>query len=136
MHIGGRTRPVISGLHEVEKLRIVCNLDHGATNPSVIKELIHHGADVRMHKQVHAKTCYMDSLSFLGSSSMSKNGLSLPSSGEHEEVNMVFDGCYVNRHSTATHYQRPNMTHPQEGGTGGEVSVSDPKVLLIRTISC
>ena len=28
----------------------------------------------------------------------------------------------VNRHSTATHYQRPNMTHPQEGGTGGEVS--------------
>ena len=28
----------------------------------------------------------------------------------------------VNRHSTVTHYQRPNMTHPQEGGTGGEVS--------------
>ena len=28
----------------------------------------------------------------------------------------------VNRHSTMTHYQRPNMTHPQEGGTGGEVS--------------
>ena len=31
------------------------------------------------------------------------------------------DQC-VNRHSTVTHYQRPNMTHPQEGGTGGEVS--------------
>ena len=28
----------------------------------------------------------------------------------------------VNRHSTVTHYQRPNITHPQEGGTGGEVS--------------
>ena len=28
----------------------------------------------------------------------------------------------VNRHSTVTHYQRPNMTHSQEGGTGGEVS--------------
>ena len=28
----------------------------------------------------------------------------------------------VNRHSTVTHYQRQNMTHPQEGGTGGEVS--------------
>ena len=28
----------------------------------------------------------------------------------------------VNRNSTVTHYQRPNMTHPQEGGTGGEVS--------------
>ena len=28
----------------------------------------------------------------------------------------------VNRHSTVTHYQRPNMTHPQEGGTGGKVS--------------
>ena len=28
----------------------------------------------------------------------------------------------VNRHSTVTHYQRPNMTHLQEGGTGGEVS--------------
>ena len=28
----------------------------------------------------------------------------------------------VNRHSTVTHYKRPNMTHPQEGGTGGEVS--------------
>ena len=31
-------------------------------------------------------------------------------------------GQIVNRHSTVTHYQRPNMTHPQEGGTGGEVS--------------
>ena len=28
----------------------------------------------------------------------------------------------VNQHSMVTHYQRPNMTHPQEGGTGGEVS--------------
>ena len=28
----------------------------------------------------------------------------------------------ANQHSTVTHYQRPNMTHPQEGGTGGEVS--------------
>ena len=28
----------------------------------------------------------------------------------------------VNQHSTVTHYQRPNMTHPQEDGTGGEVS--------------
>ena len=28
----------------------------------------------------------------------------------------------VNRHSTVTHDQRPNMTHPQEGGTGGELS--------------
>ena len=55
---------------------------------------MHHGADVRMHKQVHAKNGYMDSLSFLGSSSMSRNGLSLSSSGEHEEANMVFDGCY------------------------------------------
>ena len=31
-------------------------------------------------------------------------------------------GYIVNQHSTVTHYQRPNMTHPQEGGTGGEVS--------------
>ena len=28
----------------------------------------------------------------------------------------------VNRHSTVTHYKRPNMTHLQEGGTGEEVS--------------
>ena len=28
----------------------------------------------------------------------------------------------VNRHSTVTHYQRPNMTHLQEGGSGEEVS--------------
>ena len=28
----------------------------------------------------------------------------------------------VNRHSTVTHYQRPNMTYLQEGGTGEEVS--------------
>ena len=31
-------------------------------------------------------------------------------------------GQTVNRHSTVTHYQRPNMTHLQEGGTGEEVS--------------
>ena len=29
---------------------------------------------------------------------------------------------FVNRHSTATHYQRPNITHLQGGGTGEEVS--------------
>ena len=33
-----------------------------------------------------------------------------------------FGPRYVNRHSTVTHYQRPNMTHLQEGGTGEEVS--------------
>ena len=81
------------GLREVEKLRIICNLDHGGTNPAVIKDLMRY-ANVRMHKQVHAKIGYMDSLSFLGSSNMSENGLSSPLSGGHEEANMVFDGCY------------------------------------------
>ena len=81
------------GLREVEKLRIICNLDHGGTNPAVIKDLMRY-ANVRMYKQVHAKIGCMDSLSFLGSSNMSENGLSSPLSGGHEEANMVFDGCY------------------------------------------
>ena len=37
-----------------------------------------------------------------------------------DEIGRILTDC--NRHSTVTHYQRPNMTHPQEGGTGGEVS--------------
>ena len=78
------------GLHEVDNLRIVCNLDHGVTIPSVIKELMDHGADVRMHKRIHAKIGYMDTLSFLGSSNMSMNGLC----GGNDESNIIFDGCY------------------------------------------
>ena len=78
------------GLHKVENLRILCNLDHGVTNPAVIKELIDHGAEVRMHERIHAKIGFMDNLSFLGSSNMSMNGLC----GGHEESNIIFYSCY------------------------------------------
>ena len=41
---------------------------------------------------------------------------------KHVDVTARLNPVDVNQHSTVTHYQRPNMTHPQEGGTGGEVS--------------
>ena len=42
--------------------------------------------------------------------------------GGKGERGVTLHDLRVNQHSTVTHYQRPNMTHPQEGGTGGEVS--------------
>ena len=48
--------------------------------------------------------------------------LSTDSNDEISSALGTFKDLTVNQHSTVTHYQRPNMTHPQEGGTGGEVS--------------
>ena len=48
--------------------------------------------------------------------------LRLTKSGCEVLPSIIWTISAVNRHSTVTHYQRPNMTHPQEGGTGGEVS--------------
>ena len=40
----------------------------------------------------------------------------------HGGITVLLGPNGVNLLSKVTHYQRPNMTHPQEGGTGGEVS--------------
>lgn len=82
------------GLKKSHNLLIICNLDHGGTNPKVIRELLKMGAEVKMHPRLHAKIGYMDNLSFLGSSNMSESGFGIQKHRSHEEANILFN--YVN----------------------------------------
>lgn len=54
---------------------IVCNIESGACNPTVIRELIEIGYNVRSHERLHAKLVLTDSGVLVGSSNISANGL-------------------------------------------------------------
>lgn len=55
--------------------KVICNLESGATNPSVVEELIRAGADVKSNSRLHAKVYAVGSSVILGSSNASGNGL-------------------------------------------------------------
>jgi hypothetical protein len=55
--------------------KIICNLESGATNPDVVKQLIQSGAVVRSNPKLHAKVYASSSTIILGSSNASANGL-------------------------------------------------------------
>lgn len=74
------------------RLRIVCNLLSGSTNPAEIRTLRSLGAEVRQLNDLHAKLGVIDDLSFLGSSNMSTNGLGEEGVGANwREANVVYD---------------------------------------------
>lgn len=60
-----------------KKIRILCNLTSGGTNPEVIRALQEAGVHVRHSPSLHAKVVLGDSHAILGSANMSSNGLSL-----------------------------------------------------------
>lgn len=59
-------------------LRVICNLESGATNPAVIRQLLDAKAKVRTWHRLHAKVLIGDNgQAIVGSANMSANGLSL-----------------------------------------------------------
>lgn len=90
----GAGAPDRLGLTKGRNARIICNLEMGGTNPFVIATLQERGLTVRHHPTLHAKIGIVgDTLSFVGSSNMSANGLGLEGSEQTgwEEVNVLFD---------------------------------------------
>lgn len=62
------------------EVRIICNLESGATNPNAIKELIERGVIIKSHPDLHAKVYIGDDYSVVGSANLSANGLGLEGS--------------------------------------------------------
>lgn len=60
---------------EPGRVRIICNLTMGGTNPSEIEKLIELGHDVVRCDQLHAKCYIFDEAVLVGSSNASSNGL-------------------------------------------------------------
>jgi hypothetical protein len=63
------------------KIKVICNLQSGATNPDVITELRKY-AEIRQHNSLHAKVISGKSKAIVGSANFSGNGLNF----EEEEV--------------------------------------------------
>lgn len=56
--------------------RLICNLESGATNPSVIRALIELGKfEIKSNSKLHAKVYLSDSTGIVGSANLSSNGL-------------------------------------------------------------
>ncbi len=74
--------------------KIICNLESGATNPDVVKQLIRLGADVKSNPKLHAKVYASGSTVILGSSNASANGLVVEGDNELKgwiEANIMTD---------------------------------------------
>ena len=63
-----------------KRVRVICNLVHGGTNPSEIESLIEAGFEVAQCDRLHAKIYLFDDHAVVGSSNASANGLSFQGS--------------------------------------------------------
>lgn len=74
----GNRAPFLLGLRGLNKpIRIICNLESGATNPTVIRELLDiPQLEIRSHELLHAKVYWTEQGAIIGSSNASSNGLS------------------------------------------------------------
>jgi len=64
-----------------KKIRIICNLESGACNPQVIKELKKNSiVELRTNNHLHAKVLLQNSQVIMGSANISANGLSFEGS--------------------------------------------------------
>jgi hypothetical protein len=78
---------------EKKPVRIVCNLTSGGTNPSVVKNILKAGVQVRHLSDLHSKVIIGQRTVILGSANCSANGLNL----EGEEVKGWQEAGYVIR---------------------------------------
>lgn len=81
------------GLKRGKKVKVICNLESGATNPEAISELKSLGVTVKTNPRLHAKVYCGDTQVILGSSNASTNGLAM---GENDsrgwlEANVISD---------------------------------------------
>lgn len=77
----------------LNRLKIVCNLRMGGTNPGTIRKLQEAGAQVRHHDTLHSKVYLFDTCGVVGSSNASANGLSFQGNAAAGwvEANVMFD---------------------------------------------
>ena len=78
--------------------RVVCNLESGATKPSVIRDLMDAGADVRTNARLHGKVYLNQGVAIIGSSNASANGLAVQGRelvGWHEANLMTDDKSVI-----------------------------------------
>ena len=74
-----------------KQLRLICNLESGATNPFVIEELIKiKGVEIKTHSSLHAKVYIGHNQAIISSANLSANGLSL----EDEEIKGWLEAGY------------------------------------------
>ena len=79
----GRGAEQLFSASAARRLKIVCNLRSGATNPDTIEALRRYkNIQLRQHDRLHAKVMVSDSGAVIGSANLSCNGLNL----EGEEV--------------------------------------------------
>ena len=73
----GKKAPFKLGLRGLNKpIRIICNLESGATNPTVIRELLDiPQLEIRSYEFLHAKVYWTERGALVGSSNASINGL-------------------------------------------------------------
>lgn len=92
----GKDAPAFSSLENMKNLKLVCDFMSGGTNPVAIESLRKRGADVHHLDGLHAKVGIVgDSLSFVGSSNLTSNGLSEFGNNDavkRYERTVVFDG--------------------------------------------
>lgn len=81
----------------LRKVKIVCNLTTGGTNPSVIQELLNKNIAVRHNPTLHSKVYWTDRGVIVGSANASANGLSLESVAQDGWLEA---GVHSNRQST------------------------------------
>lgn len=60
-----------------KRVRVICNLESGATNPHVVRDLIDKEIQVRSLATLHAKVMIADHSALVGSANLSANGLGL-----------------------------------------------------------
>ena len=66
----------------LRRVKVVCNLTAGGTNPSVIQELLKRKISVRHNSTLHSKVYWTDRGVIVGSANASANGLSLESAAQ------------------------------------------------------
>ncbi|MDQ7091719.1 MAG: phospholipase D family protein [Methylococcales bacterium] len=59
------------------KVRMICNLESGATNPHTIKALFENDVEIKTSEKLHAKVYIGDNSTIIGSANLSANGLGL-----------------------------------------------------------
>ena len=90
---------LFAGMDEerLRRVKIVCNLTMGGTNPSVVQELLNKNIAVRHNPTLHSKVYWTDRGVIVGSANASANGLSLESVAQNGWLEA---GVYSNRKST------------------------------------
>lgn len=135
------------GLSDDNRIRIVCNLAHGATNPAEIRKLQALGAEVRQLEDLHAKIGVVGELSFLGSSNMSANGLgsegaraswreaNIVYSKPREEIVKLFDEYWrAAKEITETDLDRAETLWRQRQKAGATINARKSGVNLVEMI--